>query len=416
MMKTNNIWRFATIFLLSSAVFSTMVSCSQNANRSQKSNVAYADSILVLVNGEEWPDFPQELLTDGYCIENDTIKGIFSYFADRNLKITSAVLWKGTKGEHAKEFYRQKYGERVNNGILDIGVEALVKSSDTDIDDPQGLVGYIYRRAPQEAIVQRKWDIYNDDTLGITKIIGGLIPFSLVFINGERRYDFPKEDYGIDFFKALTRDELEEILKKKNYVLDDVNILQDYYSLVMQQHYSSVDKYRQGGFVYPGTEQGIKAVYEIKAHPINQKGEIFLNVATELPQFPGTNIPDDAINNRGHLSRGVPTNAFQFYGDIEALTDFIDENLRYTKKMVDSGVHGRVVVTCVIGKDGNVEEPEIERNFLRDKMSRPCTDSVLIKQCEEEALRVVGMMPRWKPSKNEKGEAVRVRIHIPVIF
>ena len=416
MMKTINLWRFATIFLLSSAVFSAMVSCSQNANRSEKSNAAYADSILVLVNGEEWPDFPQELLTDGYCIENDTIKGIFEYFADRNLRITSAVFWKGEKGEHVKEYYRPEYGERVNNGILDIGVEALVKSPDNKIEDPEELVGYISRRAPQEAIVKGKWNIYHDDTLGIPKIIGGLRPFSLAFINGERRYDFPEEDYGIDFFKALTRDELEEILKKKNYVLDDVNILQDYYSLVMQQHYSSVDKYRQGGFVYPGTEQGIKAVYEIKAHPINQKGEIFLNVATELPQFPGTNIPEFSNDNRGHFIRGIDTNLFRFYGDIEALTGFIDDNIRYTKKMVDSGIHGRVVVTCVIGKDGSVEEPEIERNFLRDKMSRPCTDSVLNKQCEDEALRVVGMMPRWKPSKNEKGESVRVRIHIPVIF
>ena len=397
-------------------VLLAVASCSQNAPRSQKSKAAYADSILVLVNGEEWPDFPQELLTDGYCMENDTIKGIFEYFADRNLKITSAVLWKGTKGEHAKEFYRQKYGERVNNGILDIGVEALVKSSDTDIDDPQGLVGYIYRRAPQEAIVQRKWNIYYDDTLRKAKIIGGLIPFSLSFINGERRTDFPEEDYGIDFFKAFTRSELAEILKKKNYILDDVNILQDYYSLVMQQHYSLVDKYRQGGFVTPGTEEGIKAVYEIKAHPINQKGEIFLNVATELPQFPGPNIPEFSNDNRGHFSRGIDTNLFRFYGDIEALTGFIDDNIRYTKKMVDSGIHGRVVVECVIGKDGRVEEPEIERNLLRDELSRPCTDSVLIKQCEDEALRVVGMMPRWKPSKNEKGEPVRVRIHIPVIF
>ncbi|MBQ9623391.1 MAG: hypothetical protein IJR39_08700, partial [Treponema sp.] len=115
------------LFFLLLIVLLAVASCSQNAPRSQKSKAAYADSILVLVNGEEWPDFPQELLTDGYCMENDTIKGIFEYFADRNLKITSAVLWKGTKGEHAKEFYRQKYGERVNNGILDIGVEALVK-------------------------------------------------------------------------------------------------------------------------------------------------------------------------------------------------------------------------------------------------------------------------------------------------
>ena len=415
-MKTINLRRFATMVFPSLLILLASVSCTQNATRSQKSDAAYADSILVLVNGEEWSDFPQELLTDGYCMENDTIKGIFEYFADRNLKITSAVLWKGEKGEHAKEFYRPEYGERVNNGILDIGVEALVKSSDTDIDDPQGLVGYIYRRAPQEAIVQRKWSIYHDDTLGIPKIIGGLRPFSLAFINGERRYDFPEEDYGIDFFKALTRDELEEILKKKNYVLDDVNILQDYYSLLMQDRYSTLGKYRQGGFVYPGTEEGIKAVYEIKAHPINQKGEIFLNVATELPQFPGPNIPEFSNDYRGHFSRGIDTNLFRFYGDIEALTGFIDDNIRYTKKMVDSGIHGRVVVTCVIGKDGRVEEPEIERNFLRDELSRPCTDSVLIRQCEEEALRVVGMMPRWKPSKNEKGEPVRVRVYIPVIF
>ena len=404
------------LFFLLLIVLLAVASCSQKANRSQKSDAAYADSILVLVNGEEWSDFPQELLTDGYCIENDTIKGIFSYFADRNLKITSAVLWKGEKGEHAKEFYRPEYGERVNNGILDIGVEALVKSSDTDIVMPVRIVSRIRRIAPQESLIQGKWNIYYDDTLRKAKIIGGLIPFSLAFINGERRTDFPEEDYGIDFFKAFTRSELAEILKKKNYILDDVNILQDYYSPVLQKQYSLPDKYRQGGFVYPGTEEGIKAVYEIKAHPINQKGEIFLNVATELPQFPGPNIPEFSNDYRGHFSRGIDTNLFRFYGDIEALKGFIDDNIRYTKKMLQSGVHGRVVVECVIGKDGRVEEPEIERNLLRDELSRPCTDSVLIKQCEDEALRVVGMMPRWKPSKNEKGEPVRVRIHIPVIF
>lgn len=404
------------LFFLLLIVLLAVASCSQKANRSQKSDAAYADSILVLVNGEEWSDFPQELLTDGYCMENDTIKGIFEYFADRNLKITSAVFWKGEKGEHVKEYYRPEYGERVNNGILDIGVEALVKSSDTDIVMPVRIVSRIRRIAPQESLIQGKWNIYYDDTLRKAKIIGGLIPFSLAFINGERRTDFPEEDYGIDFFKAFTRSELAEILKKKKYILDDVNILQDNYSPVLQKQYSLPDKYRQGGFVTPGTEEGIKAVYEIKAHPINQKGEIFLNVATELPQFPGPNIPEFSNDYRGHFSRGIDTNLFRFYGDIEALTGFIDDNIRYTKKMLQSGVHGRVVVTCVIGKDGRVEEPEIERNLLRDKMSRPCTDSVLIKQCEDEALRVVGMMPRWKPSRNEKGEAVRVRIHIPVIF
>ena len=375
------------IFLLLIALLA-VASCSQNASRSEKSNAAYADSILVLVNGEEWRDFPQELLTDGYCMENDTIKGIFEYFADRNLRITSAVFWKGEKGEHVKEYYRPEYGERVNNGILDIGVEALVKSPGTKIDGPDRIVGRIRRRSPQEEIVKGKWSIYHDDTLGIPKIIGGLRPFSLAFINGERRYDFPEEDYGIDFFKALTRDELEEILKKKNYVLDDVNILQDYYSLVMQQHYSSVDKYRQGGFVYPGTEQGIKAVYEIKAHLINPKGEIFRFVK-KMPRFPG---------------------------GYDAQTLFIAENVRHPKEMLRQGIYGMVLVDCVIGKDGAVEEPKVIDYHLKDKAGNPCNNPTIKKLCNKEALRVVKKMPRWEPGRREDGEAVRVREHITIYF
>ena len=376
------------IFLLLIALLA-VASCSQNASRSEKSNAAYADSILVLVNGEEWRDFPQELLTDGYCMENDTIKGIFEYFADRNLRITSAVFWKGEKGEHVKEYYRPEYGERVNNGILDIGVEALVKSPDTKIDGPDRIVGRIHREIAQEALVKRKWSIYHDDTLGIPKIIGGLRPFSLAFINGERRYDFPEEDYGIDFFKALTRDELEEILKKKNYVLDDVNILQDYYSLVMQQHYSSVDKYRQGGFVYPGTEQGIKAVYEIKAHPIDQKGEIF-EVTAQMPYYPGGG---------------------------KAMMAFIGKNIHRPEKMLQDSVHGKVVVQFIIEKDGSIGEYGIVNNLLKDKSGNPCTDSAIKKLCEQEALRVFKMMPqRWEPGRNEKGEPVRIRYNIPFTF
>lgn len=369
-------------FLLLFVLFAS-ASCSRSGSRSEKSGaVTYTDSILVLVNGEEWPDFPRELLTDGYYEENGTMKGIFAYFADRNLKIQSVVFWQGEKGEHVKEYYRPAYGGRVNNGILDIGVGPLIKSPDTKFDDPFEVVGRVRRKAPQEALVKQKAliderELWEDDYR--PKTIGAFIPSSLAYINGERRTDFPEEDIGPNGFKEFTRSELEEILKRRNYILDDLQIL---------INDASLQRYHQEGFDTRYVTKWSAVVYEIKAHPINQKGEIFSD-AEKMPQFPD---------------------------GVEALTDFIDDNLRYTKKMVLSGVHGRVVVACVIGKDGSVEEPEIERNLLRDKLSRPCTDSAIKKLCEQEALRVVGMMPRWIPGSNEKGEAVRVRIYIPVIF
>ena len=370
------------LFYLSSAIFLTMVSCSQDTNRPKKSDAAYADSILVLVNGEECRDFPKELLTDGFYMENGTMKGIFAYFADQGLCINSAVFWKGAKGEHVKEYYRREYADRVNNGILDIGVEPLVTPSGTRLDSPEEVVARVHRGVAQKALANQKAlidesELWEDNFR--PKTIGAFIPFSLAFINEERRTDFPEEDYGIDFFKAFTRSELEEVLKRRNYILDDVQILIGDAALT---------RYRQEGFDTRGVEKGAKAVYEIKAHPINRKGEIF-SYAEKMPQFPN---------------------------GVEALTDFIDDNIRYTKKMVLSSVHGRVVVSCVIGKDGSVEEPEISKNLLKDKLSRPCTDPVLNKQCEEEALRVVRMIPKWKPGRNEKGEAVRVRVYIPVIF
>ena len=144
------------LFYLSFAILLTIVSCSRNSSRLQKSAEADIDSILVLVNGEKWRDFPQELLTDGFFLENGTAKGIFSYFADRGLCIKSAVFWKGEKGEHVKEFYRRKYADRVNNGILDIGVEPLVTPSDSNRCSPVEVVGRVHREVAQETLIHQK--------------------------------------------------------------------------------------------------------------------------------------------------------------------------------------------------------------------------------------------------------------------
>ena len=380
-MKTNNFGRFATIFFLSAA-FLTTVSCSQNANRSEKPDATYADSILVLINGEEWPDFPRALLIDGYYMENGTAKGIFSYFAERNLAIKSAVFWSGDKGEHVKKFYRRDYGDRVNFGILDIGVEPLVKSSDTRPVPPKEVVARVHRAVAQETLVRGKsqldsTDEFYDELPDLNRPIGGEIPTSLVLINGKSSGGgFPDDHFENGAIKPFSAKELKEILKRKNFIFDDVKIVKDEKALEKYQ--------REFGSIC----HKIEIVYEIKAHPINQKGEIF-EVTAQMPYYPGGS---------------------------KTMMAFIEKNIHRPEKMLQDSVHGKVVVQFIIEKDGSIEEYGIANNLLKDKSGNPCTDSATKKQCEEEALRVVGMMPRWEPGKNEKGEAVRVRVHIPVNF
>jgi len=217
-------------------------------------------------------------------------------------------------------------------------------------------------------------DTLEDELLNLNTPIGDPPTTSLIFLNGERSRDFSDKRLNNDTIK-----ELKEILKRKNYILDYIKILKDDKSL---------EKYRQGGFVKSGEEKWLEIVYEIKAHPINQKGEIFLTAA-HMPWFPG--------------------------GD-KAMMEFMDNNIRHPKQMFQIGIHGRVVVSFVVEKDGSIEEYGIANNLLKDKLGNPCTNSTIKKLCEQEALRIAQMMPKWIPGKNEKGEPVRVRYNIPISF
>ena len=218
-----------------------------------------------------------------------------------------------------------------------------------------------------------------DELLDLNTPIGDP-PITLVFINGERCCDFAGDHEKVFNIKEFSIKKLKAFLKKRNFIFDDVKILKDDESL---------EKYRKGRFLPSGAnEKRIEAVYEIKAHPINQKGEIF-EVTARMPYFPG--------------------------GD-KALMAFIEKNIHRPEKMLRDSVHGKVVVECIIEKDGSIEEYGIAKNLLKDKSGNPCTDSAIKKLCEQEALRVFRMMPRWEPARKESGEAVRLRYYIPFTF
>ena len=91
----------------------------------------------------------------------------------------------------------------------------------------------------------------------------------------------------------------------------------------------------------------------------------------------------------------------EFPGGMAECMKYLSKNINYPEDCKKEGIQGRVIVQFVVDKDGSIKDPTIARGV------HPSLD--------KEALRVLSSMPNWKPGK-QKGEAVKVRYTIPVMF
>ena len=123
-------------------------------------------------------------------------------------------------------------------------------------------------------------------------------------------------------------------------------------------------------------EDNILRIVEVEADDtlrIVEEGHIF-QVVEEAPEFPG-----------GH----------------KECIAFLSKNIKYPQISQENGVQGRVIVQFVVNADGSITDPTVVRGV----------DPYL----DKEALRVIKLMPKWKPGK-QRGKAVRVRFTQPVMF
>ena len=131
----------------------------------------------------------------------------------------------------------------------------------------------------------------------------------------------------------------------------------------------------------PGMQRGkavavkytVPITFRLKS-PVEEAKEETLTVVDVMPQYPG--------------------------GDRELLK-FIAQSIKYPTDAQEAGVQGRVSCSFVVDKKGNIVEPKIIRGI------DPSLDA--------EALRVIGMMPRWTPGRQD-GKAVRVLYTVPITF
>lgn len=91
----------------------------------------------------------------------------------------------------------------------------------------------------------------------------------------------------------------------------------------------------------------------------------------------------------------------EFPGGMASLLNFINSSIKYPVVAQENGIHGKVIITFVIDKSGEVNNVKVFRGI------DPSLDA--------EALRVVKNLPTWKPGK-QNGRAVKVNYNVPINF
>lgn len=124
------------------------------------------------------------------------------------------------------------------------------------------------------------------------------------------------------------------------------------------------------------------ALYSAK--PLNMQSEYQL--VTQDDKEKNTNIDDE-----------LPS----FPGGDAKLREWIKKNMKYPSYAKNNGIEGQVLVVFIVEKDGSISNAEVIWGV------DPSLD--------QEALRIVNKMPKWKPG-TQNGVAMRVKYRLPITF
>ena len=91
----------------------------------------------------------------------------------------------------------------------------------------------------------------------------------------------------------------------------------------------------------------------------------------------------------------------EYPGGIQALFEYLQQNVKYPEDAVKQKIEGRVIATFVVETDGSINNVEVV------KPAFPSLDA--------EAVRVLSAMPKWTPGM-QSGKVVRVKYTVPINF
>lgn len=88
-----------------------------------------------------------------------------------------------------------------------------------------------------------------------------------------------------------------------------------------------------------------------------------------------------------------------FPGGGDSLIKYLTSSIKYPKIAADKGIQGTVMVSFVVQEDGSIKDVSVVKS--------------LEKSCDEEVVRVVKSMPKWKPGV-QAGKKVQTKMILPV--
>ena len=91
----------------------------------------------------------------------------------------------------------------------------------------------------------------------------------------------------------------------------------------------------------------------------------------------------------------------EFPGGMGEAMKFLAKNIKYPVAAQQAKIEGRVIVQFVVERDGSISDVHTLRGVNPD--------------LDAEAIRVVSLMPKWKPGK-QRGKAVAVKYTMPIMF
>ena len=178
------------------------------------------------------------------------------------------------------------------------------------------------------------------------------------------------DDYSMDLdFKANSQDDMisaalpkEEKIEKESNQLNKVDETQE----LAPEDIDPVEKQEE--------EKQEKQQEEEKEEPINLNDAETLKIVEQLPEYPG--------------------------GMVEFMK-WLTVMLKYPDAALKRKIEGKVMVSFIVNVDGSVSDIKIVQGAH--------------KLLDDEALRVVRLMPKWKPGL-EGGRPCRSMISIPIVF
>lgn len=125
-----------------------------------------------------------------------------------------------------------------------------------------------------------------------------------------------------------------------------------------------------------------------------------INTWTALAQVE-VGQPDTTSIDISDIAYVVPEKHPEFPGGKEALLQFLSANIHFPDSAKKTRVYGKVYIAFTVETDGSVSHALIAKGIGHG--------------CDEEALRVVKLMPKWKPALLN-GKPIAVKQSIPIVF